>query len=129
MSFRPGPIYSQVLLASPDISQRGEAWRSRNQNIKPKETAETRSTHSRQVGEFSLHCTSRNCSQAAMKFSCRKTDKFVDIRLVRGQQRRRNTVALPGDLPPVSVRNLANESVGMPQSQWARDVGRLRQTK
>src|SRR6266542_6814110 len=73
-----------------------------------------------------LHYNSRNCSQAAMKFSCCQADEFVRICLPGRQERCDNSVALFGYLPAIGVGNFGDQSMSVQQSQSPRDLGSLR---
>src|SRR6266545_6823040 len=76
-------------------------------------------------GEFKkpLYYNSRNCSQAAMKFSCCQADEFVRICLPGRQERCDNSVALFGYLPAIGVGNFGDQSMSVQQSQSPRDLG------
>ena len=74
---------------------------------------------------LSLHCKSRDCSQAAIKFSCGERDELVGVRLARRQERRQDAAALCRDLPLIGAGNLGDEAMGVQQSETARHVGRL----
>src|SRR4029450_7657667 len=63
----------------------------------------------------SLHCNSRNCSQAAMKFSYCQADKFVRVGLPGRQERCQDAVALFGYLPAVRVGNFGNQPMSVQQ--------------
>src|SRR6266508_4143808 len=88
-------------------------------------TAETQSSQRLSIF-FSLYYNSRNCSQAAMKFSCCQADEFVRICLPGRQERCDNSVALFGYLPAIGVGNFGDQSVSVQQSQSPRDLGSLR---
>src|SRR6266540_1990784 len=75
---------------------------------------------------ISLYYNSRNCSQAAMKFSCCQADEFVRICLPGRQERCDNSVALFGYLPAIGVGNFGDQSMSVQQSQSPRDLGSLR---
>src|SRR5437667_2555260 len=77
------------------------------------------------VGE-TLHCNSRNCSQAAMKFSCCQADKFVRVCLPGRQERCQNAVTFFGYLPAIGARNFGNQAMSAQQCQSPRDLGGLR---
>src|SRR6266508_6575474 len=66
-----------------------------------------------------LYYNSRNCSQAAMKFSCCQAD-------AGRQERCDNSVALFGYLPAIGVGNFGDQSMSVQQSQSPRDLGSLR---
>src|SRR5262249_15024456 len=59
----------------------------------------------------SLYYNSRICSQAAMKFSCCQTDKFVRVCLPGRQERCQNAVAFFGYLPAIGAGNCGNQSI------------------
>src|SRR6266508_3365308 len=88
-------------------------------------TAETQSSQRLSIF-FSLYYNSRNCSQAAMKFSCCQADEFVRICLPGRQERCDNSVALFGYLPAIGVGNFGDQSMSVQQSQSPRDLGSLR---
>src|SRR6266511_1743669 len=88
-------------------------------------TAETQSSQRLSIF-FSLYYNSRNCSQAAMKFSCCQADEFVRICLPGRHERCDNSVALFGYLPAIGVGNFGDQSMSVQQSQSPRDLGSLR---
>ena len=70
-------------------------------------------------------CNSRNCSQAAMKFSCCQADEFVRVGLPGRQERCQNAVALFGHLPAIGAGNFGNQAMSVQQCQSPRDLGGL----
>src|ERR1700752_3742359 len=72
-----------------------------------------------------LYYNSRICSQAAMKFSCCQTYKFVRVGLPGRQERCENAVALLGHLPAIGAGNFGNQAMSVQQCQSPRDFGGL----